>query len=264
MATIGVYGGARFIGNDFVRPNIKRVPVESPVRQRQHSAPSRPTSLPVQAPVAVARPVAAVPETQSTEVFSAQLPLEYKPSKLTKLISLRTGLVALAIIVLVPISILAVTKSNAVGSVSAATSKLALAISDNVRHTPVAFKMPANAILVKNNQLTGDKDAIESQMITIDLGATSVSPMPSDIAHWVKTSAGPQKGSTVLAVNSAAIESYVASVIASNTKQPTSHSNGIGFSGGASAADQIIAQLLTCKGISVSLSSATIPPKIND
>lgn len=248
MATIGVYGGAKFIGNDFVRPKIQKTRVE-PVEQQPSMVPPA--------------PVLAMPETQTSEVFSAQLPTEYQPSRLIKFFNLRTGFIALAIIAIVPLSVI-VAKTNVVQAASTSVSKVALAISNNLRHTPPTFKMPANAILVRSSQLSNDIDAIESQSVTINLGAMTVTPEPSDIAHWFKTTAGPQSGSTLLAVNTAGISNYIASIIKANTKQPTNQSNGIGFSGSANATDQIVKQLLSCKGISISLSSTTIPPKIND
>ena len=114
--------------------------------------------------------------------------------------------------------------------------------------------MPSHAILVKNNVLSTYTDAIESQLITISFGSSSITPNPTDIAKWFTTTAGPEKGTTLLEVNSANITAYLTDIAQTNNAVSSpSTTNSISSAAVSNTTSQIARALLSYNGATVSL-----------
>lgn len=255
----------RFIGNDIVVPRITRRLITKPkINTEPKIEPAEMLEGPWQPPIA--------------EMVAVRTPIEKWDLVKSKRFSGVRGIV-IAVAALFTVSILAIaaltlTRANALQAIDTETSKIAVSISEKL-HKSSTFHLPAYSILVHSSSLSSDINNIEQQQITLNLGTTSLSPMPTDISQWVKTSTGPQSGSTILTVNTAKISSYISGVIKQNTKAPinetklvypsgkvlvkTAGVDGISFGGVQAATNQIAKVLFSVKGTTVTLPSTSVP-----
>lgn len=268
MATMDAYG-ARFIGNDVVSPRVRQ---QQSVGQRQRhpfveaarQAPVGPRQVAhvhrsevSTAQVRQSQTVAMPESVEYAEYFSAQMPTEAEGRQRKhrlQVLSRRTIVIASCAVVLLGATVLAI--PHASGAYQAANkvgSKITLGIKNDIHpNAQPSFTMPQHSVLVKNDIATSYVDAVESQSIAINTGTSVVTPLPNDIANWIKMSSGPQKGTTLLTVNEAAVTSYVANAVSNSVKQPSSGSS-YNASGVSSAANQITKSLLKYNGITVTV-----------
>jgi uncharacterized membrane protein len=198
-------------------------------------------------------------------VTAAEKPqVKPKVSKLSHRLSLRTALVALAIVFSLSMSaftIATMAQASTWHTIGSGTSALVRNIG-NVIH-PATFAMPANAVLVRSSQLSTDLDDMETQPITINLGTTAITPLPSDIAKWVKVASGPQAGTTVLSVNTISLSGYIENAI--QQQESTHPTTGTTYDGTdiAKATNQIAKALFSGNGTTVTLSGSPTPSQAN-
>jgi hypothetical protein len=147
-------------------------------------------------------------------------------------------------------------------------------VSSNIHHTPVYISLPQYSLAIKNVDLSHDIANIKAQSITINFSFAGVIPQSSEIGQWVKTSAGPKAGTTLLAVNTSALSSYLNKEVklydraptdkvismASGTPQVVNNGSfGISYYGVSGATNAIASKLLKANGASTSLSSTIVP-----
>jgi hypothetical protein len=271
MATMDTYG-VRFIGNDMVAPRVRRtVGVQSVQRQHNvtevrhvprvrapHVRPMRPAS-PAQQPAA--RPIAHE-DTYSegpvvhSEVFGAQMNAAVVSKKQTRkrhapTLSRKTVIFSVAVLLVVGALAYGVPHASALKhTVSIESSRLNARLHPNVQPS---FTMPAHSVLVKTSISSNYMDAVESQNIELDIGSNVVTPLPNDIAGWIKTSNGPEKNTTLLTVNTAAITSY----LTIEAQKSGSFANGIDSAAMSDATNKIANTLLKYNGVTVSIPSGT-------
>jgi hypothetical protein len=241
MASINAQS-AKFIGNDFIIPaRIKK---------------NRETEQKIVAPVAVE----AAPGYQPIEpirTFAAAVPAtkESPVSGLLDFIKLRPKLVTLAILlVITAFAAPTIAQAHVWQVIGAKAATIAHSVTTK-SHQPVAFSMPAYSKLVATSGLNNDLSYVELQPITITMGGLTVTPQPTDISKWVKSSAGPQAGSTLLSVNTASLMSYIAGIVKNNYSNNSS--GGTTGSGVSAAVTKIAKALFSCNGVSVTLPSTS-------
>lgn len=264
MATMDGHA-PRFIGNDIVVPRITRRLITKPkINTEPKIEPAEMLEGPWQPPVA--------------EMAAVRTPIEkWDLIKSKRFSGIRWAIivaVSLLVVSILSATALTLTRANALKAIDTETSKLALTISDKL-HKSSTFHLPAYSILVHSSSLSSDINSIEQQQITLNLGTTALSPTPSDISSWVKTSAGPQSGSTILTVNTANVSSYIANLIKQNAKAPINETklvypsgkvlvkvagvNGVSFGGNQMATNQIAKALFSVKGTTVTLPTTSVP-----
>jgi hypothetical protein len=250
MATIDAYG-ARFIGNDLVTPKVKpRVSVE-PHRYRRSVVAVPTVRVPQVQPAEVA-----IAEVERRESFSTPVSAARRMRSGHQLPVRQMTLIVLSTVTVLGVSLFAVPRfTGVVHAADIDTSRLALGIKDKMHPTSQGgFVMPANSVLVKNSVLSSYIDAIESQSVEINIGSNAVTPLPTDIANWIKTSAGPEKGTTLISANVPNITSYVTSAIQSSTAtQQSTALSGDGGTSSAKVAAQIAQTLLKYNGVTVTV-----------
>jgi hypothetical protein len=256
MATIDAYG-VRFIGNDLVLPQPRRQLRVDPVQQRRFVA------TPEQAPAVTAPRVQQAVVTnevheqeQSTELFSAVLPVSRHERVYERALTRRTALVALSVIVAVGALLFVIPRATGIAhAANLDTSKLALGIRDEMHPaSQSSFTMPAHSVLVKNSIASAYVDSVEGQPITIHIGTNTVIPLPTNIASWIKTSDGPERGTTLLSVNVPSVSKYVASAV-QNIGAQSGASAGVAADQSA-AVSQIAKELLKYNGVTVTIPTA--------
>jgi hypothetical protein len=238
MASINAQS-AKFIGNDFIIPKRVKQNVEPEPQVKQ----------------AIAVPVRTEHISyESVRPFAVAVPA--KASRLHSIveaIKVRPKLATLAILVVIAVfaapTIARATIWQAIGSKASTLVKDAT----NKLHIPAAaaFTMPAYSKLVKTGGLTNDLSYVELQPITISLGSMSVTSQPADIAKWVKSTAGPQAGTTVLSVNTAALSSYVNGVAKNN--YDNDGGSTISASSISAGVKKIANELFSCNGVNINL-----------
>jgi hypothetical protein len=250
MATIDAYG-VGFIGNDLVPPKPRRQLHVDPVQRRRFVA------APEQAPAVAAPRVQQAVVTsevngqeQSAESFSAVLPVSRHEHILTR----RTALVALSVVVTVGALLFVTPRATGIAhTANLDTSKLALGIRDEMHPaSQSSFTMPAHSVLVKNSIVSAYVDSVEGQPITIHIGTNTVIPLPTNIASWIKTSDGPERGTTLLSVNVPSVSKYVASAV-QNVSAQSGVSAGVDTADQSAAVSQIAKELLKYNGVTVTM-----------
>jgi hypothetical protein len=274
MATINAYGG-RFIGNDFVvqrtRPQSQPQPrsrIEPAQRQRfattSRQVPVARTQAQSQVqtraqPQYFEQPVEAYEQPEeSVELFSAQMPEERQAHafSMKRLLSRRAILIASGAVVALGLLAVAIPRSGEITSVaSTESSKLTAVVLNAIHPTSQSnFTMPPHSLLMKNDVLSSYVDSVEGQEITINIGTISVTPLPTDIANWIKTSNGPEANTTLLSVNTASISQYVTNAMQNTPKQPGDLTS-VNTSAETTAVNQIAQSLLKYKGMTVTIPS---------
>jgi len=257
MATIDAYG-VRFIGNDLVLPKPKRQLRVEPVQQRRFVA------APEQAPaVTVPRVQQAVvtnevnEQEQSAELFSAVLPVSRHEHVYEWVLTRRTALVALSVVVTVGALLIVIPRATGIAhAANVDASKLALGIRDETHPaSQSSFTMPAHSVLVKNSIVSAYVDSVEGQPITIHIGTNTVIPLPTNIASWIKTSDGPERGATLLSVNVSNVSKYVASAV-QNVGAQSGTAAGVDTTDQSAAVSQIVKELLKYNGVTVTIPTA--------
>jgi len=292
MATIHAYG-VRFIGNEFVAPRNRQQPHIDSVRRHFIAAQQvrRPVAPQVRAAPVQQRVVSEVmPEQleqysypqqteqqyQQAELYAVDEPaIEYaqpqQPSfalptmpalpKLTlPTFSRRAVIIALGSVMAIGVLALAVPRMGEIMSfASTGASELTASVNNTLKpaNAQASFTMPAHSVLVKNTILSSYVDSVEGQAITINIGANVVTPLPSDIANWLKTSNGPEQGTTVLAANEANISRYVANAVLTTSKSSANSAHPVNATDASvsAAVNQITSKLLKYNSVTVNIST---------
>jgi hypothetical protein len=259
MATTNVYAG-KFVGNDFIIPRLTKPKIIEPIHKitlnrAPEPAPVEPIAETITEPVA-----ATVPESiaEPVDITVPELVEVPKASSLSRHRSRTKVLLLVSALVVFAVGVPVLLKTDTLHVLSSKTSRLVNYVRKDIHGTP-AFSMPRYSVLVHSSDLSTDLDDIEVQAITVNLGTTVVTPQPSDIAQWVKSSAGPQAGTTLLSVNTASLSAYLTGVAQNNSRQATQNVSGISYGGISAATNQIANILLSCNGTSVTLPSTVIP-----
>jgi len=219
----------------------------------------------VQQEAAVAVDEQAYVEEQPVELFDAQTPAPREEYVHAPVLTRRVVLVTLSVVIALGAVLLVIPRISGIAhAASLDSSKLALVIKDELRPaSQPSFTMPAHSVLLKNGIVSQYIDSVEGQSITINIGTNTVIPLPTNIASWVKTSAGPEKGTTVLAVNESAVSKYVTSAAQNVAAQPANSISSFSVINDSSVVKQIASQLLKYNGITVSMPSPTSDSKTN-
>lgn len=268
MATIDAFGG-RYIGNDFVAPQLKPRLRTAPVQRHRFLTASR--QMPVRRVPQIQHEAAAVVdeqvyvEEQPAELFDAQMPAQEQEYVHTPVLTRRVVLVTLSVVIALGASLLVIPRISGIAhAASLDSSKLAAGIKNELHPaSQSSFTMPAHSVLLKNDIVSQYVDSVEGQAITINIGTNSVIPLPTNIAGWIKTSAGPEKGTTVLSVNESAVSKYVTSAAQNVAAQPADSVSSFSVINDSSVVEQITNKLLKYNGITVSMPSPTSDSQTN-
>lgn len=272
MSTIDAYG-VKFIGNDMVAPKNKRPQNVAPVQHHRFVAKQQPAPVqrapkaPQAQPVQQVQPVEAVPEPElalapapvaHAEEYSEPAPVKRRASTPRFTFSRRTVAVALSGVVVLGVAAYTVPHASAI---SHKASTLTASINTKLHpSTQPSFTMPAHAVLVKTGILSNYEDAVESQSIVLTIGTNTVTPLPNDIAGWIKASNGPEKGTTLLTVNESTVSSYVSTAVQNSIKSSPMLASSVTPSDESAAVNQIAKELLKYNGVTVTIDGSTPAP----
>jgi lipoprotein-anchoring transpeptidase ErfK/SrfK len=137
------------------------------------------------------------------------------------------------------------------------------------------FVLPLNSEVVETSILSPEMNAIENQLITVNVSGVIVNPSAATVASWLTTSSGPKIDTTVLSVNQSAVTTYLNSVIQTYDHQPINQLtvthpdgttatiikgvDGINYSIQPGLIHSLSNQLLSANGASAILSSSSLP-----
>ena len=202
---------------------------------------------------------------RTEEVFSTHRAVVRHDRRYQDLLSRHTALLAIGVVLASGLLVYAVPRSSGIlQSTHSEASKLTLSIQNRLHAgSQQNFSMPAHSVLVKNDIASSYIDSVEGQSVMINIGTNIVTPLPTDIANWVKSSSGPEQGTTLLSVNESNISKYVATAVQNSEKQSSTSTTGITTASESKAVNQIAQGLLKYDGVTVTIpttsSSAQTP-----
>ena len=255
MAGVNAYAG-RFVGNDFVLPKSKpkKIINTAPLTYRE--------ALPVMAPAFVG--------SVSAEKFRpGEAIIDFLGSKL-----LHIFLIILLCMAIVAAGSVVAVRSHILTTIKVSATEIEHRLAAKINKSS-NFVLPLNSEVVETSILSPEMNAIENQLITVNVSGVIVNPSAATVASWLTTSSGPKIDTTVLSVNQSAVTTYLNSVIQTYDHQPINQLtvthpdgttatiikgvNGINYTVQPGLIHSLSNQLLSANGASAILSSSSLP-----
>ncbi|MGD0284329.1 MAG: L,D-transpeptidase [Candidatus Saccharimonadales bacterium] len=255
MAGANAYAG-KFVGNDFVLPQHKPKKIINPTVVVYRK------SLPAFSPAFVE--TTAADKLQPSEAIN-----NFLSSKLLH----RLIIILLCLAIVAGGSVVAM-QNHLLATVKYTAADIEHRIATKINPSS-GFVLPPNSEVIESSVLSPEMNAIENQLININLSGVIVNPTPANVTSWLTTSAGPKIGTTVLTVKQPALMTYLNSVVQTYNHQPINQVtvahpnepdatiikgvNGINYTIQPGLTHSLSSQILSANGASVTMSSSSIP-----
>jgi hypothetical protein len=274
MSTIDAYAGS-FVGNDFVAQQMPKKIRTQRAKIRYEDSPehitypepatySEPIALPVYESITQPEMTPVVTQQEFTVDNAYEPRRNFMPTvDLSLLSNHKKQLIIVAVALLSSITLLGAcftAKATIIRSTHASVSFVERSLSSVHQQSTANYTLPAHSILIHTSDLSNDLSDIEAQSITVNLGNSVITPLPTAIQQWVSVSSAPQSAAKVLTIKTGNIETYLRSSIAADTTLPSLQAKDTALASVNQAAKQIAKILFSCKGIILNISTSTTNP----
>ncbi len=257
MAALNAYAD-KFVGNDIILPKVQPKKIINPVA----------VPYPVKAMPAFSPAIGGVSIT-TEKYHPGEAILDFLSSRL-----LRTFLIIMICLAVLAGGTLVAFKTHALTNIKTSAISLEHRLASKINKSS-NFVLPPNSVVVESSILQPEMNAIESQLININLSGVIINPTPAIVASWLSTGTGPKLGTSVLSVNQIALTAYLNSIVKTYNHQPITQVtvthpdgsiatiikgvNGINYTIQPGLTHSLSNQILSANGANVTLSSVSMP-----
>ena len=195
MAGANAYVG-KFVGNDFVLPKPKPKKIINPITVPYRQSVAAPVLSP------------ALAESVATEkIHPGEAIFNFISSRLFRLI-----IILLVCAAIVGVGSVVAARSHVITTIKVTATKIERKLVAKIDRTS-SYALPANSEVVESDILSTEMNAIENQLINLNVGGLIVNPTPANVTQWLATGPGPKIGTTTLTVKASALTAYLNTVI---------------------------------------------------